>query len=172
MRDLRLGILDIVLMSLPTGEADIVEVPLWSYEMVLVMPPAYGKGKKSATTFNTSQLPFILYRRAVITDLAFQQFCHDLDLEPNVVIENDEPDSIKQLVKLGLGMTVLPEWSVIDERRERRLTVIRLKNRSFYNYGVLCRRSGYRPKALDDLLAVARRWRDWWPLAADVYDPI
>jgi DNA-binding transcriptional LysR family regulator len=172
LRDLRLGILDAVLLSLPTGDKELIEEPLWSYEMVLVMPPGHRKDKQSATYLDTRQLPFILFRRVVVTDLAFEQFCHDFDLKPNVVIENNEPDSIKQLVKLGLGMTVLPEWSVVDEQRKRLLTTARLKNRCFHNYGVLCRRSGYRPKALDDLLAIARKWRDWWPMAADVYDPV
>ena len=56
-----------------------------------------------------------------------------------MVIENDEPDSVKQLVELGLGMTVLPDWSVLEDRRKRRLSITRLKNGSHHNYGVLCR---------------------------------
>ena len=140
--------------------------------MVLVMPPIHWKGQRGADNFNANHLPFILFRRAGLSDFEFRQVCQDLGLEPNVVIENDELDSIKQLVKLGLGITVLPAWSVIEEQLKRRLTITRLKSRFFHNYGVLCRRSGYRPKALDDLLAVARKWRDWWPLASNVSDPI
>ena len=74
LRDLRLGILDIVLMSLPTGEADLVEEPLWSYEMVLVAPPGGGRSAERINRLNSKQLPFILFRRAVVTDIAFQQF--------------------------------------------------------------------------------------------------
>jgi DNA-binding transcriptional LysR family regulator len=172
LRDLRLGILDIVFMSLPAGEADLIEEPLWSYEMVLVAPPGSGRSAECISRLNSKQLPFILFRRAVVTEIAFQQFCDQLDIEPNVVIENDEPDSIKQLVKLGLGMTVLPEWSVLEDRRKRRLSITRLKHGSHHNYGVLCRRNGYRARAVEDILTVARTWQAWWPLAASVREPI
>jgi DNA-binding transcriptional LysR family regulator len=172
LRDLHLGILDIVLMSLPTGEADVVEEPLWSYEMVLVSPPGSGRSAERMSRLNSKRLPFILFRRAIVTDIAFQQFCDHLDIEPNVVIENDEPDSIRQLVKLGLGMTVLPDWSVVEDKRKRRLSITRLKQGSHHNYGVLCRRTGYRSRSVDDMLEVARKWRVWWPLAASVQGPI
>jgi DNA-binding transcriptional LysR family regulator len=172
LHDLRLGGLDIVLMSLPTGEADLVEMPLWSYEMVLVAPPGSGRSAERISRLNSKQLPFILFRRAVVTDIAFQQFCDHLKIEPNVVIENDEPDSIKQLVKLGLGMTVLPDWCLIEDKRGSRLNITRLKHGSHHNYGVLYRRTGYRTRAVDDLLKVAHDWRNWWPLAGSVREPI
>jgi|ERR1035438_1114547 DNA-binding transcriptional LysR family regulator len=172
LHDLRIGILDAILLSLPAGDAESVEEPLWSYESVLAMPPGRGSGKKGISLKNARNLPFIFYRRATVTDLPFQQFCHDFDLKPNVVIENNELDSIKKLVQLGLGISVLPEWSVVDEQRKRLLAVSRLKNRYLHNYGVAYRRSGYRPQALDDLLTVCRKWREWWPLAGYVHDPI
>jgi DNA-binding transcriptional LysR family regulator len=172
LHDLRIGILDAVFLSLPVGDAELTEEALWSYEMVLVMPPGFSKGKTSSSQLKKSNLPFILLRRLVVTDLAFQQFCHDFDFEPDVVVENSQPDSIKQMVRLGLGMSVLPEWSVVDEQRKRVLAISRLKSRFLHNYGVLSRRSGYRPQALDDLLTVSRKWREWWPLAGHVHDPI
>ena len=36
LRDVRIGLLDAIFMSLPTGDAELCEEPLWSYEMVLV----------------------------------------------------------------------------------------------------------------------------------------
>jgi DNA-binding transcriptional LysR family regulator len=172
LHDLRIGILDAIFLSLPTGDAELTEEPLWSYEPVLVMPPGHSGDKKSASLLKATKLPFILYRRLTVTDLPFQQFCHDFDLKPDVVIENNQLDSIKKLVSLGLGISVLPEWSVVDEQRKRLLVVSRLKNRYLHNYGIAFRRSGYRPQALDDLLTISRKWREWWPLAGYVHDPI
>lgn len=172
LRDLRLGILDVVMLSLPVTDPELIEEPLWSYEMVLVSPSAGRQQGARRGLQSAKSLPFILFRRAVVTDLAFQQFCQDLGLKPDVVIENDEPDSIKRLIQLRLGVSVLPEWSVDDERRKRVLAVSRLKNRYLHNYGLLTRRSGYRPQALDDLLAVSREWRKWWPLAGSVQNPL
>lgn len=172
LHDLRIGVLDALFLSLPVSAAEFVEEPLWSYEAVLVTPPGPGWDRNSIKLLNTGKLPFILYRRVTVTDLPFQQFCQDFDLKPNVVIENNQLDSIKKLVSLGLGISVLPEWSVVDEQRKGLLGVSHLKNRFLRNYGVAFRRSGYRPQALDDLLTVSRQWRQWWPLQDHVHSPI
>ena len=41
--------------------------------------------------------PFILFRRAVVIDAALRELTRQMGFEPNVVMENDEPDSIKKL---------------------------------------------------------------------------
>jgi DNA-binding transcriptional LysR family regulator len=167
LRDLKIGVLDAVLMSMPVGEGDLEEVPLWTYEMVLVLPP--GDSKPTLDEFRS--LPFIVYRRALIIDAAYRQLRRDLGFEPNVVMENDEPDSIKQLVRLGLGAAFLPTWSVGSEARQGSLRVLRPPVRQFYGYGVLQRRSEYRPKVLTALLTVCSEWNEWWPLAEHVLPP-
>jgi DNA-binding transcriptional LysR family regulator len=172
MHDLRIGVLDVLLLSLPASGEEFIEEPLWSYEIVLVTPPGIQWNRKSTELLNSSKLPFILYRRATVTDLPFQQFCQDFGVKPKIVIENNQLDSIKRLVSLGLGISVLPEWSVMDEGRRGLIGVSHLKNRYLRNYGVAFRRSGYRPQALDDLLAVSRKWREWWPLEEYAHDPI
>lgn len=140
--------------------------------MVLVMPPAPRGAKETEAPMRRENLPTILYRRASVREIDYRLFGYDLSLEQNIVIASDQPDAIRQLVKLGLGMAVLPYWSVVEDRRSRHLAVSRLRGGHLYNYGVLSRRSGYRPKALNDLLTVSRRWREWWPLAGEVHDPI
>jgi DNA-binding transcriptional LysR family regulator len=172
LHDLRIGILDALFLSLPASTAEFIEEPLWSYETVLVMPPDTSWDRKGAGFLNARRLPFILYRRATVTDLPFQQFCQDFAVKPDVVIENNQLDSIKKLVSLGLGFSLLPEWSVVDEQRKGLLSVAHLKNRYLRNYGVAFRRSGYQPQALDDLLAISRKWREWWPLEGSVHDPV
>lgn len=170
LRDLRLGLLDAILMSMPVRDRQLCEEPLWSYEMVFVLPPArHGKRPTLSDLRNT---PFILYRRAVVIDAGFKQMCRELKIEPNVVMENDVVDSIKELVKLGLGATLLPLWSVADERQRGLLRILRPPVRRFHNYGVLYRKSEYQPRILSALLIVARNWRNWWPLAKHVSPPL
>lgn len=171
LSDLRSGILDAVFLSFPVGDAELVEEPLWSYEMVLVMPPG-PKGEDVRKLLKKSGLPLIFYRRSSVKDIDYQLFGYDYSLERNIVIASDQPDAISKMVKLGLGVAVLPYWSVVDDRRKRLLTVSRLNSERRHNYGILSRRSGYRPQALNNLLAVSRLWREWWPLADYVHDPI
>jgi DNA-binding transcriptional LysR family regulator len=167
----RLGVLDGVFMSLPVGDSELSEEPLWSYEMVLVLPPAKSGLYPKPRITDLRKAPFIMYRRAVVIDAAYQQLCRDIGFEMNVVMENDEQDSIKELVKLGLGITFLPLWSVADEKRAGTLRLLRLPRPQFHNYGLLYRKTDYRPKVLSCLLQVAHAWSEWWPLATHVSAP-
>jgi len=109
LRDLRGGLLDVVFMSLPLRDPEIEEEPLWQYEMVLVVPPAGPpKGRARINLEDLRKEPFILYRRPVVIDEALRNLRAAIGFEPNVVMENDEPDSIKELIKLGLGISILP----------------------------------------------------------------
>jgi DNA-binding transcriptional LysR family regulator len=172
LRDVRLGLLDAIFMSLPVGDSELSEEPLWSYEMVLVLPPASSGLFVNPKLDDLRQAPFIMYRRAVVIDAAYQQLCRDLGFEMNVVMENDEQDSIKELVKLGLGITFLPLWSVADEKRKGALRTLPAPKPQFHNYGLLFRKADYYPRVLSSLLEVAHEWNEWWPVAKHVSPPI
>jgi DNA-binding transcriptional LysR family regulator len=86
-------------------------------------------------------------------------------------MEVDEPDSIKELVKLGIGIAVLPMWSVGDDAKRGTLEIVHLPNRHFLNYGFLYRKA-HHPQVLANFRAVALRWTDWWPLAPYVSPPL
>lgn len=172
IRDVRLGLLDAIIMSQPVGEAELEEEPLWSYEMVFVLPPA-AKGQAARPRLaELNTMPFILYRRTVVVDSAIRQLCQEAKVSVPVSMENDEPDSIKELVKLGLGFTVLPLWSVADEVKRGSLRILRARRRQYHNFGLLFRNSSYRPRVLAELREVAREWKQWWPLAKHVEPPL
>jgi DNA-binding transcriptional LysR family regulator len=171
LRDLKRGFLDVVMLTLPVGDAALVEEPLFSYSMVFVLPPS-SDGRKPAGIAEIRDRPFILYRRAVLIDAILQQAFRELSFVPKVLIENDEPDSIIEFVRLGVGIAILPAWSVADEARCGTLRIQRLRTHHLHNYGLLWRTSGYQPKVLNSLIESARRWREWWPLARFVSDPV
>lgn len=171
LNDLKRGFLDVVMMSLPVGDPTLTEEPLWSYTLVFVLPPAKGKAKTPRLSDLKNQ-PFILYRRTVLIDAVLQQLFRDLSIEPRIVMENDETDSIKELVRLGVGISILPVWSVADDARRGNLRTLAIRAPRHYNYGILWRSEGYQPKALNAFVKTARRWREWWPLARWVDDPL
>jgi len=168
--DLRTGLLDVMLMTLPLQDPDFEEEPLWRYEMVFVLPPR-GRPGQRPTARELLKYPFILYRRTVVVDAAIREICLREGIEPRVVMENDLPDSIKELVKLGIGASMLPLWSVGDEARAGTLQILRPRNRHLYGYGLVYRRAGYRPKAATALALIAHRWSEWWPMAGNVVPP-
>ena len=169
--DLKRGFLDVVLMSLPVGDADFIEEPLWSYHLAFVVPPARAKAKRFDLDDFRDE-PFILYRRTVLIDIVLQQVFREFHIEPRITIENDEPDSIKEMVRLGLGITILPVWSIADDVERGTLRSCTIDSGHGYNYGLLRRSGGYQPRALTAFLDIARNWRDWWPLAHCVAEPV
>jgi DNA-binding transcriptional LysR family regulator len=171
IRELRLGLLDVVLMSLPTNDRHLHEEPLWSYTQVFVLPPS-NKKVRNPRHEAVEKLPFILYRRTVLIDSILTRWRADLGFELKIVMENDEVDSIKEMVKLGLGFALLPYWSVSDEVEKGNLRILWPKQQEFHDYGLLSRKAGYQPNALSALTRVARRWIDWWPFAKAVRAPI
>jgi DNA-binding transcriptional LysR family regulator len=175
LEDLRSGLLDSVFMSLPhqTNElGDLEQKPLWSYEFVLVLPPISSGLFPAPVSSGLRNAPFISYRRPMVIDSAHQQLAKDLGFDLNVVMENDEADSIKELVRLGLGISFLPYWHVAEESRKGTLRILQPPKRQLYNYGLLYRRSEYESELLSRFLEVAAEWKKWWPLANYVAPPL
>lgn len=168
--DLYSGKLDLIVMNLPVSGADLVQDPLWRYEMVFVVPPddpAAGEGTIPAA--DLSQRPFILYQRSVVIEAAIREFCVAAGFEPRVVMQNDQADSIKELVKLGLGISLLPLWSVTDDVKRGTLKVLRLSNRQLFSVtGLIYRKTPHLPNAVRALATVAHQWPSWLPRAEDV----
>jgi DNA-binding transcriptional LysR family regulator len=168
--DLYAGKVDLILMNLPVADTDLVQDPLWRYEMVFIVPPGdpvAGQGAVSASEL--SSRPFILYQRSVVIESAIRQFCVTAGFEPRVVMQNDQADSIKELVKLGLGISLLPLWSVSEDVRRGSLRILRLHNRQLFTVtGLIYRKTAHLPKPVRALLEVAHQWKSWFPRAEDV----
>lgn len=168
--ELYAGRVDLILMNLPAEGEDLVEEPLWRAEMVFVAPPGDPLGDCGAVTVAELQdRPFILYQRAAVIEAAIREFCVAVGFEPKVVMRNDQADAIKELVELGLGISLLPVWSVSDDVRRGTLKPVRLQNRQLCSVtGLIYRKTPHLPKAVQSLLEVAHEWKSWAPQAADM----
>ncbi len=161
IRDLRAGILDAVLMTLRPENPELEQLPLWKYHLVFALPPS----RRRTTLAELRQLPFLVLHRPVVIDAAVRRHCDDAGFTPAALFESDQPDAIKELVKLGVGATVLPLWSVAQEAGRGELRIIHPRRRRYYSFGWLYRPSKYPSKPLAALLATGARWAEWWPLA-------
>ena len=113
---------------------------------------------------------FILYNRtSYMADLIETYFRNEGIVLPTF-IELGNMEAIKELVKLGLGISLLPLWSVSEDARRGSLCILRLANRQLFSVtGVLYRKSAYLPTAVRALLGVAQDWKTWLPHAGDVF---
>jgi DNA-binding transcriptional LysR family regulator len=166
LREVRSGMLDVLLMTIPVGDPELEDEPLWRYELVFVFPPSKDSGVLAQPTVDElKDMPFILYRRTVVIDQVIRQVCLNLGFEPKIVMENDQPDSIIELVKLGLGVSMLPSWSVAGEIDAGQMRMLRPDKPQINLYGLITRKASYRPKSLIAFAELARNWQTWWPMA-------
>jgi DNA-binding transcriptional LysR family regulator len=168
--DLHAGKVDLILMNLPVDGPDLIQDPLWRYELVFIVPPEDPIANQGVVTAaELAARPFVLYQRSVVIETAIRQFCVSVGFEPKVVMQNDQADSIKELVKLGLGISLLPLWSVSDDVRRGALRTLRLTNRHLFSTtGLIYRKSSHLPRTVRALIEVAHQWKSWLPRAEDV----
>ena len=137
--DLRSGKVDILLMNLPTKDEALEEVALWRYEMVFIAAPNHPATGRAA---DLAKQPFILYQRAMIIEEAIQRFCVQAGFHPRIVMQIDQADAIKELVKLGLGVSILAPWVAEKELEEGSLRSFPLGKRKLKRrWGILLRNS-------------------------------
>ena len=53
------------------------------------------------------------------------EFCHMAGFEPNIILESDSPSIVRDLVKLGFGVSIIPEisWKGIEDKNIRLLQI-------------------------------------------------
>lgn len=165
----RSGLLDAILMHLPLDKVDLEEHPLFAYEMVFVVASAGRTRGRRTELGRLADLPFIRWRRPVLVDSALEKLRCEADLEPQTVIEHDNPGSILEMVKLGIGFSALPLYAVGRDADAGRVRLLRSRSRQAHVVGFAYRKPGTRRRILEDLLAVADQWPQWWPLAKYVF---
>jgi DNA-binding transcriptional LysR family regulator len=169
LNQLRDGALDIVFMTLPDPNATqgFETMHMWRYEMVLVLPPAADGSTEEGTLDELSTTPFILYKRPAIEG-ALGELRQQLSFPLDVVVESDEPESIREQVRLGIGASLLPWWSVARDASGGRVRVVRLPQPIFLNYGALYRMNTSFRTVFTTLLDTASQWSAWWPYADQI----
>jgi LysR family transcriptional regulator, low CO2-responsive transcriptional regulator len=110
------GELDLGLVTLPVETDRIRVTEIGRDELVAVVPPdhAWAERRRVQASDFTNE-PLILYdRESRMTDVLLQ-FLLEEGVFPRVAIEVDQVTVVKELVRLGLGVAVLPSWAVRTE---------------------------------------------------------
>ena len=85
---------------------------------------------------------YVLYNKASYTFRLIQDYFREEDMVLNGVIELGSMDAIKELVKLGLGVSILAPWIAQKELQEKSLVSLSLGKRKLKrNWGVVHWRS-------------------------------
>src|ERR1051326_3508433 len=113
--------------------------PLFTDEMVFLVSPKHPWALAERVT--REEIPrqhYILYNKNSYTFRMVEDYFKGEEMVLNTVIEFGSMDAIKELVKLGLGVSILAPWIAQDELQEKSLVSLPLGRRKLKRtWGVL-----------------------------------
>ena len=106
---LRSGGADLGLVTLPIEAADLVSVPVLQEELLLITYPGHPLAKKRQIhPADLNKEPFILFEAGSVTRRLVDEFFTRERIEPDVVMETENVEIIKAMVRYGLGISIIP----------------------------------------------------------------
>ncbi|HVG18275.1 MAG TPA: LysR family transcriptional regulator [Blastocatellia bacterium] len=129
----------------------------WDFEMVLVS--AQQRGVRPCSLSELQEHPFIFYKEGSVFDRLIERYFMEADFHPRVIMRLDNTEAIKAMIRLRLGISMLPMWTLKAELKDRTLSLIQQKEPPlFAKISLVTRRHIYRSKPLEGFVKLAQHW--------------
>ena len=156
---IRNNALDLGILTLPIESPDLEVVPFAEEELVIVTSPKHRVlAKRRMVSAEALRVcPMILFNHSTSTRGLIDRYFQRLGFEPQVVMESESVATIKPLVRINLGISLLPFPAVAAEVKRGELHCLRIRearlNRAI---GLVAQKASYKPKAMVELMALFR----------------
>ncbi|MDX1931978.1 MAG: LysR family transcriptional regulator [Capsulimonadales bacterium] len=153
------GAIDCGIVALPRERPHIEIISLGEENMTLILPPGHPlTGGASVSVTDLDGLPFIAFDPDIPTRALIDGLLKNHNVSVDVMQAYDNIETIKQVVEIGLGVSIVPEPTVRREIRDgliitRPFTDLVLTRPT----GILIRRGRTRSRALRQFLRVLTR---------------
>ncbi len=165
LESLKKGALDLVMIvssGLPEDPTFLPQME-WPFEITFVAGPQGAP--KICRLSKLSTFPFILFKKGSrIENLIDQYFAH-VAFQPRVFMRFDNPEAIKAMIRTGLGISMLPLWSVHAELRNGSIRLIRQReDRLIATIELVARKSQYLSQSEKAFIDLAKnfKWKTAW----------
>ncbi|GAA4431046.1 hydrogen peroxide-inducible genes activator [Bremerella cremea] len=107
------GTLDVAILALPIEDARLQVEPLFREPLMVAMPPDHPLADKPAVSFSqVRQEPFVLLHEIHCLGEQILGFCRQQEFQPHVVCESAQISTIQEMIRLGVGISLLPEMAI------------------------------------------------------------
>ncbi len=125
--DILNGAADVGFASLAVYSPNLQVTKLFEDELLLVVSTEHALAKKRALSVTEIQKEkLILFERGASIRRATDQFFDQIGVRPDLALESNDTFFIKRMVERGLGVSLLPSWSVRDEVRAGKLAQLHI----------------------------------------------
>ena len=127
LRKFKSGAADLALLTLPIDDPNLVTTPVMREELDLVTAPNHPlAGRRRVTPQDLTGLPFVLFEAGSNTRRVLDEFFLREAIDPRIVSETENVEIIKAMVRVGLGVTIIPYHAVAREVRTGHLACARI----------------------------------------------
>jgi DNA-binding transcriptional LysR family regulator len=158
---LRAGTADLGLLTLPIDSPDLVAVPVLEEELLLVGDAKHPLArKKKITPADLAGQPFVLFESGSNSRRVVDEFFVTEHIDPRIVMETENVEILKAMVRTGVGVTIAPYQAVAADVAHRRLFCSRIVGHSLIREtGWVYPKMSRLPRTVSEVLAVFERVR-------------
>lgn len=115
---------DLAISLKPEKEVDLEFIELFTDELMLVYPNSHKWASKPTLVLSDiCEENLFLYRKSSYTYRIVMDHFKRVGSVPTTVTEMDDVDSMKELIKVGIGVGILPIWAIRKENASNTLEV-------------------------------------------------
>jgi DNA-binding transcriptional LysR family regulator len=131
IQHLRAGTGDLALLTLPVDQPDMVTVPVMQEELLVVTNAKHPLSRKrKVLPQDLAGEPFVLFESGSNTRRVIDEFFTQARIDPQIVMETENVEIIKAMVRHGIGITIIPFQAVARDVSNGQLSCARIEGRS------------------------------------------
>jgi DNA-binding transcriptional LysR family regulator len=154
LRKLRAGSADLGLLTLPIDESDLVTVPIIREEMLLLTYPTHPLAKRGRIEpQDLVRQAFVLYEPGSNTRRVIDEFFVKERIQPRIVMETENVEIIKAMVRSGIGIAIASQQAVEREVKEGQLAACRITGQTLVREtGWVYLKANRIPRKIDEMI--------------------
>jgi len=154
VEEIRAGRADAGLITLPVEESDLVTLPVLREELLLVTMPTHPLAKRRRILpGDLIGQPFVLFEAGSATRRVIDSFFVMEKIEPTIVMDTENVEIIKAMVKTGLGIAIVPYQAIAREVRAGQFFCARIEGHELVREtGWVYGRANRVPRMITELL--------------------
>ena len=159
LQQLRAGAGDLALLTLPVDQPDLVTVPVLQEELLLIAAAKHPLSRKrKVLPQDLVRQPFVLFEQGSNTRRAIDEFFLSARIEPQIVMETENVEIIKAMVRTGIGISIIPYQAAARDVSSGHLFFSRIEGRSLVREtGWVYPRMSRTPRAVEETIKAFER---------------